>query len=99
VIFSSTNYEKNERRLILNLSMEVVWPIKLISILVITSWKKELREGDSFIINTNIVADMLVIMIERAKLDDQIEAEFPHLVDGVLSIHICADDTIPLYES
>jgi hypothetical protein len=46
-----------------------------------------------------MVADTLVIMTERAKLDDQIEAKFWHLVDGGLSILQCADDTIPLYES
>jgi hypothetical protein len=34
----------------------------------------------------NIVADMLAIMIERAKIDGQIEGVIPHLVDGGLSI-------------
>jgi hypothetical protein len=31
----------------------------------------------------NIVADMLAIMIERAKVDGLIEGVVPHLVDGV----------------
>jgi hypothetical protein len=32
----------------------------------------------------NIVADMLAILIKRAKLDGQIEGVVPHLVDGGL---------------
>src|SRR3954467_7978015 len=42
----------------------------------------------------NIVADMLAILIERAKTDGQIEGLVPHLVDGGLSILQYADDTI-----
>jgi hypothetical protein len=42
----------------------------------------------------NIVADMLSIIIEWAKLDGQIEGVVPHLVDGGLSILQYADDTI-----
>jgi hypothetical protein len=34
----------------------------------------------------NIVADMLAIMIERAKINGQFEGVVPHLVDGGLSI-------------
>jgi hypothetical protein len=34
----------------------------------------------------NIVADMLAIMIEHAKIDGQIEGVIPHLVDGGLPI-------------
>jgi hypothetical protein len=34
----------------------------------------------------NIVADMIAIIIERAKFDCQIEGVVPHLVDGGLSI-------------
>jgi hypothetical protein len=30
----------------------------------------------------NIAADMLAILIERAKLDGQIDRVIPHLVDG-----------------
>jgi hypothetical protein len=45
----------------------------------------------------NIVADMLAIMIERAKLDGQIEGVIPHLVDGGLSILKYAGDTIILW--
>ena len=49
--------------------------------------KKGLRQGDPLSpIQFNIVADMLTIMIERAKTDGQIEGVVPHLVDGGLSI-------------
>jgi hypothetical protein len=40
----------------------------------------------------NIVADMLAILIERAKIEGQIEGVVPHLVDGGLSILQYADD-------
>jgi hypothetical protein len=46
----------------------------------------------------NIVADMLVILIECAKSDGQIEVVIPHLVDGGLSILQYADDTIIFME-
>jgi hypothetical protein len=46
----------------------------------------------------NIVADMLAIMIERAKSDGLIEGVIPHLVDGGLSILQYADDTILFME-
>jgi hypothetical protein len=42
----------------------------------------------------NIVADMLAIIIECAKVDGQIEGVVPHLVDGGLSIFQYADDTV-----
>jgi hypothetical protein len=42
----------------------------------------------------NIVADMLVILIKRAKEDVQINGIIPHLVDDGLSILQYADDTI-----
>jgi hypothetical protein len=42
----------------------------------------------------NIVADMLAVMIERAKNDGIIEGVIPHLVDWGLSILQYADDTI-----
>jgi hypothetical protein len=42
----------------------------------------------------NIVADMLAILIERAKVHVHIEGVVPHLVDGGLSILQYADDTI-----
>jgi hypothetical protein len=47
----------------------------------------------------DVVADMLATMTEHAKLDDQIKGEFPHLVDGGLSILQSMDDTIFLYGS
>jgi hypothetical protein len=46
----------------------------------------------------NIVADMLAIMIERAKNDGLIDGVIPHLVDGGLSILQYADDTILFME-
>ena len=46
----------------------------------------------------NIVADMLAVMIDRAKLDGQIEGVIPHLVDGGLSILQYVDDTILFME-
>jgi hypothetical protein len=46
----------------------------------------------------NIVADMLAILIERAKSDGQIEGVTPHLVDGGLLILQYADDTIIFME-
>ena len=61
--------------------------------------RKGLREGDPLSpMLFNIVADMLAIMIERAKFDGQIEGLIPHLVDGGLSILQYADDTILFME-
>jgi mannosylglycoprotein endo-beta-mannosidase len=42
----------------------------------------------------NIVADMLAILIARAKEDGQVDGLIPHLVDGGISILQYADDTI-----
>ena len=42
----------------------------------------------------NIVADMLAILIKRAKDDGQIRGVIPHLVDDGLSILQYVDDTI-----
>ena len=42
----------------------------------------------------NIVADMLSILIKRAKDDGQIKGIIPHLVDDGLSILQYANDTI-----
>jgi hypothetical protein len=48
---------------------------------------KGLRQGDPLSpMLFNIVADMLAIMIKRAKNDGLIEGVIPHLVDGGLSI-------------
>ena len=61
--------------------------------------KKGLRQGDPLSpMIFNIVADMLSILIERAKSDGQIEGVIPHLVDGGLSILQYADDTILFME-
>jgi hypothetical protein len=60
---------------------------------------KGLRQGDPLSpILFNIVADMLAIMIERAKNDGLIEGVIPHLIDGGLSILQYADDTILFME-
>ena len=60
--------------------------------------KKGLRQGDPLSpMLFNIVADMLAILIARAKEDDQIEGLIPHLVEGGLSILQYADDTIFLW--
>jgi hypothetical protein len=49
--------------------------------------KKGLRQGDPlWPVLFTIVANMLAIMIERAKSEGQIEGVVPHLVDGGLSI-------------
>ena len=42
----------------------------------------------------NIVADMLALLINRAKHDGQISGVLPHLIDDGLSILQYADDTI-----
>jgi hypothetical protein len=44
------------------------------------------------------VADMLAILIARAKEDGQVDGLIPHLVDGGISILQYADDTIIFME-
>jgi exonuclease III len=57
--------------------------------------KRGLRQGDPMSpILFNIVADMLALLITRAKTDGQISGVIPHLVDDGLSILQYADDTI-----
>ena len=54
-----------------------------------------LRQGDPMSpILFNIVADMLALLIKRAKADGQIRGVIPHLVNDGLSILQYADDTI-----
>jgi hypothetical protein len=61
--------------------------------------RKGLRQGDPLSpMLFNIVANMLAILIERAKADGQIEGVIPHTVDGGLSILQYADDTILFME-
>jgi hypothetical protein len=57
--------------------------------------KRGLRQGDPMSpILFNIVADMLTLLINRAKADGQIRGIIPNLVDDGLSILQYADDTI-----
>jgi hypothetical protein len=61
--------------------------------------KKGLRKGDPLsLILFNIVADMLAILIDRAKNNGEFCGVVPHLVDGGLSILQYADDTILFME-
>jgi hypothetical protein len=49
--------------------------------------KRRLRQGDPISpILLNIVADMLALLINRAKTDGQIRGVVPHLADDGLSI-------------
>jgi hypothetical protein len=57
--------------------------------------KRGLRQGDPMSpILFNIVADMVTILIKRAKEYGQINGIIPHLIDDGLSILQYADDTI-----
>lgn len=60
---------------------------------------KGLRQGDPLSpMLFNLVADMLAILIARAKEDGQVEGLIPHLVEGGISILQYADDTIIFME-
>jgi hypothetical protein len=60
---------------------------------------KGLRQGDPLsLILFNLVADMLAILIARAKEDGQVDGLIPHLVDGGISILHYADDMIIFME-
>ncbi|WVZ54093.1 hypothetical protein U9M48_004953 [Paspalum notatum var. saurae] len=57
--------------------------------------RKDLRQGDPLSpILFNIVADMLAIIINRAKTEGKVNRVIPHLVDDGLSILQYADDTV-----
>jgi hypothetical protein len=57
--------------------------------------RKGLQQGDPLSpILFNIVVDMLMIIINRAKEDCQVSGLIPHLVDGGVLILQYADDTI-----
>lgn len=60
---------------------------------------KGLRQGDPMSpILFNIVADMLTMLIGRAKEKGQVGGLIPHLVDGGVSILQYTDDTILFME-
>ena len=60
---------------------------------------KGLRQGDPLSpVLFNLVADMLAVLIARAKEDGQVGGLIPHLVDGGVSILQYADDTILFLE-
>jgi hypothetical protein len=62
--------------------------------------KKGLRQGDHLSpILFNLVADMLALLISRAKEDGQITWLVPHLIDGGISILQYTDDTILFMEN
>jgi hypothetical protein len=62
--------------------------------------KKGPRQGDPLSpILFNIIADMLAIVIQRAKEDGQVDGLILHLVDGGVSILQYADDTIIFMEN
>ena len=61
--------------------------------------RKGLRQGDPLSpMLFNIVADMLAILIARAKEDGQVGGLIPHLVESGISILQYADDTILFME-
>jgi retron-type reverse transcriptase len=62
--------------------------------------RKGLRQGDPLSpVLSNIVVDMLAILIKRAKENGQVDGLTPHLVDGGLSILQYADDALIFYGS
>jgi len=61
--------------------------------------KKGLRQGDPLSpILFNLVADMLALFINRAKIEDQLRGVVPHLVEGGISILQYAIDTVLFLE-
>jgi hypothetical protein len=56
--------------------------------------RKDLDNEIPYLSFFNLVADMLVVLLERAKANGDIRRVIPHLVDDGLSILQYADDTI-----
>jgi hypothetical protein len=79
-----------------NFITEVVLQSKsMMTLAIISRQKKGLRQGDPMSpILFNAVADMLALLIKRAKDDGQFSGVIPHLVEDGLSILQYADDTI-----
>jgi hypothetical protein len=62
--------------------------------------KKGLRQGDPLSpLLFNLIADMLSLLIARAKDNGQIKGLVLHLIDGGISILQYADDTILFMEN
>ena len=72
-----------------NSDREEVWGSRSMIMWAISSkQKKGLRQGDPLSpIVFNLVANMLALLVSRAREDNQIKGVVPHLVDGGLSIH------------
>ena len=61
--------------------------------------KKGLRQGDPLsLVLFNVVADMLAVLVSRARRSDQLKGLVPHLIEEGLSILQYVDDTVLFLE-